>query len=319
MANRANVGQHVVPRCYLKHFGDANGTIYVQETATGRGFASGPDALCKENDIYTLLVGGKRDFSFESINNDIETALGPVLTDLRAGVDLDCEAVQTRVFTHLAAFTANLIARSRVLRKHMDNSLDQINTFLSDHPDFFDDFPETEYQQFLDNPDAFPEVLKRFPGCTKYLGILRAASQQEPAPSGVDETVECLRAVKGFHYQVLLRARTGATADLITEVGAKADLILTDVPRFISADDPVIFLADGALATNVVPTNTRQWTESGRGVYLPLNPHTAILWSADGTYSAKKITVGEISAYNTLVRENAIRHAIASDPTDFTM
>lgn len=101
MANRANVGQHVVPRCYLKHFGDADGTIHVQEKATGKIFPAGPDALCKENDIYTMLVGGRRDYSFESINNDIESALGPVLTDLRGEVALDTEGVRARIFTHL--------------------------------------------------------------------------------------------------------------------------------------------------------------------------------------------------------------------------
>jgi hypothetical protein len=225
--------------------------------------------------------------------------------------------MRTRIFTHLAAFTANLIARSRVLRKHLDNSLDRINTFLADHPEFFENFPEAEYQQFLDNPEAFPELLKRFPGGVKYLGILQQASKREPHPSGVDDTIECLKAVKGFHYQILLKARTGATAALITEIGAKADLLVTDAPRFITGDDPVIFLAAGARETTVVPTNVRQWTESGRGVYLPLNPKTSILWSAEGTYTTRTITAEEVRAHNALVKENAIRHTLASDSSDF--
>jgi Protein of unknown function (DUF4238) len=173
VANRANVSQHVVPKCYLKHWGDANGTIHVQEKAAGKIFPSGPCALCIENDIYTLIVDGRRDFSFESINNDIESALGPILTELQAGVDLKCGEVQRRIFTHLAALTANLIARSRVLRRYMGDSLDRVNEFLSNHPDLFDDFPEDEYQQFLQNPQAFPDLLKRFPGGTRYVGMLR--------------------------------------------------------------------------------------------------------------------------------------------------
>jgi|GEM_PF-4099330 len=317
MANRANVGQHVVPRCYLKHFGDLQGTVHVQETATSKVFSCGPDSLCKENDFYTLLLGGKREYCFESINNDIESALGPVLMDLRASVDLDSEGVRRRVFTHLAVFTANLIARSRVLRKHMDNSLDRINIFLADHPEFFENFPEAEHQQFLDHPEDFPELLRWFPGGAKYLGILREANQREPPPSGVDDVIECLKAVKGFHYQVLLKARTGATADLITEIGARADLLVTDVPRFISGDDPVIFLTDGARETKIVPTNSYQWMESGRGVYLPLNPNTAILWNAEGTYGAKAVTAEQVRLYNALVKENVIRHTIARDPADF--
>ena len=284
---------------------------------TGRVFPSGPDALCKENEIYTMLVCGKRDYSFERINNDIESALGPVLTDLRSGVDLDREGVRTRVFTHLAAFTANLIARSRILRNYMDNSLDRINDFIAANSDLFENFPEAEYQRFLENPEAFPELLKRFPGGTKYLGILRQGRRQEPPPLGVNDTIECLKAVRGFHYQVLLRARTSATADLLMEIGAKADLLISDVTRFISGDDPVIFLAGGNRETKVVPTNSRLWTDSGRGVYLPLNPYTAILWSPESNYTAKAIAAEQVRAYNALVKANSIRHTLGSDPFDF--
>jgi hypothetical protein len=317
VANRANVGQHVVPRCYLKHFGDADGTIYVQDKVKGKTFLSGPDALCKENDIYTLLVGGKRDYSFESINNDIESALGPVLTDLRPDTDLDREGVRTRVFTCLAAFTANLIARSRVLRTYMDNSLDQINSFLATNPDFFDNFPDPDYHRFVGSPEGFPELLKWFPGSAKYLGILRQASQHQPPPSGVDDTIECLKAVRGFHYQVLLKARTVTTAELMMAIGAKADLLVSDFGRFISGDDPVVFLAGGTRETRVVPTNGREWTEPGRSVYLPLNPKTAILWTSEGTYSTRTIAYEQMKVYNALVKANAIRHTLASDPDDF--
>lgn len=318
MANRPNVGQHVVPQCYLKHFADAGGKIHVQDKDTGRIFASGTDGLCKEKEIYTLLVGGKRDFSFESINNDIESALGPVLTELHDGVDLEAAGVRTKIFTHLAAFTANLIARSRVLRRFLDGSLARINKFLEDNPTLIDDLPEDKYQEFLKNPAAFPKILNKFPGGMKYLDVLRDASKHNQPPSGVDDTVACLNTLKGFHHQVLLKARTGAAADLIVEVGAKADLLITDTPRFISADDPVVFLRSGARETQVVPTNVAIWTESGRGVYLPLNPKTALLWSTEGTYSAKRTTGDDVRRYNALMKENAIRHTLASDPADFT-
>lgn len=315
MANRANVGQHVIPQCYLKHFGADDGTIFAQDKNTGRIFPAGPEGLCKENEIYTLLVGGKRDYSFESINNDIESALGPVLTELRAGVDLNQEGMRTRIFTHLAAFTANLIARSLVLRNHFNGSLARINTFLAEHPDFWENFPETDYQHFLDHPEEYPELLQRFPGGSKYLEVLRA--QRTATPAGVSDTIACLNSVAKFHYPVLLKARTGATVDLLVEVGAKADLLLTDQPHFISGDDPVVFLANGARETKVVPTKVQFWTQPGRSVYLPLNPQTAILWSAAGSYSARTISAAEVRAYNALVKENAVRHILACDPADF--
>jgi hypothetical protein len=317
MANRANVGQHVVPECYLKYFGGKDGTIHVQEKASGRIFASGPDALCKEKDIYTLILDGKRNFSFESINNDIESALGPILRELCGQVDLNNIEVKRRIFTHLAVLTANLIARSRVLRMSMDSSLDRIKRFLADNPDVFDEFPEEAYQQFLKGPQAFPEVLEKFPGGTKYVGIWRDWHEQNPPSPGADDTIECLKTLKSTHYQVLLKARTGAIAELIVELVAKADLLTTDTPRFISGDDPVVFLANGVRETKIVPTNVRHWTEANHAVYLPLNPRTAVLWSADGAYIARSVASEDVQHYNQLVTQNAIRHLFASDPSDF--
>jgi hypothetical protein len=225
--------------------------------------------------------------------------------------------VQRRIFTHLAALTANLIARSRVLRLSMDSSLDRINNFLSNHPDFFDDFPEDEYQQFLRNPHAYPELLEKFEGGTKYLGILRDWNEQNPRSSGVNDTIECLNTVRDIHYQVLLKARTGATAELMLKIGAKADLLITDTPQFISGDDPVIFLTNDMRETTVIPTNVRHWTESNRTVYLPLNPNTAVRWSQDGNYITKSVSREEVRRYNEMVKENAIRHVFASDRSDF--
>jgi hypothetical protein len=317
MANRANVCQHVVPECYLKHFGGEDGTIHVQEKGTGRTFHSGPDALCKEKEIYTLLVKGKRNFSFESINNDIESALGPILKELRGSVDLNNNDVRRRIFTHLAALTANLIARSRVLRAYTDRSLDQINEFLLGHPDFFNGFPEDEYQKFLQKPQAFPELLNKFPGGTKYLSIVRKRSEQHPTMLGVHDTIECLKRVKAIHHQVLLKARTRVAADLMVEIGAKADLLTTDMPRFISGDDPVVFLTEGVRETRIVPSDVRHWTNSSRDVYLPLNPNTAILWNTKGSYRSRQVSPEDVRRYNRMVKENAIRHVFASDRFDF--
>ena len=54
MANLANVGQHVVPKCYLKHFGDARGTIHVQEKGTSKVFPSGPGLRSARRTTSTL-------------------------------------------------------------------------------------------------------------------------------------------------------------------------------------------------------------------------------------------------------------------------
>ena len=119
-----------------------------------------------------------------------------------------------------------------------------------------------------------------------------------------------------MHYQVLLKARTGCTTELMVEIGAKADLLTTDTPRFISGDDPVIFLTNGVRETMVVPTNVHYWTDANRAVYLPLNPKTAVPWSAEGNYSAVQISAEEVRRYNEMVKENAIRHIFASEESD---
>jgi hypothetical protein len=124
--------------------------------------------------------------------------------------------------------------------------------------------------------------------------------------------------VKATHYQVLLKARTGATADLIVEIGAKAGLLTTDTPRFSSGYDPVIFLANGVRETTVVPTNVRHWTEANRAVYLPLYPRTAVFSSADANDVTRSISTEDVGRYNAMVKENAIRQIFASDRSDFS-
>lgn len=158
-------------------------------------------------------------------------------------------------------------------------------------------------------------MLQRFPGGTKYLQLLAHLAASPPAEVG--DTIACVNSVAKVHYPVLLKARTSATVGLLAEVGAKADLLLTDQPHFISGDNPVLFLADGARETKVVPTKVQIWTERGRGVYLPLNPKTAVLWSETGIYSARTISAPEVRRFNALVKENAVRHILACDPADF--
>jgi len=149
---RANVRQHVVPKFYLDYFTDVRGNAQAQNISTGSIFAADPTNLCVEKDVYTLLHEGPRDDSCDRINNAVEENLAPLFRRLGPGIDLGDEAMRREVFTLLAAFTANLIARSRVLRNHLNGSLDRVNEFLTAHPNFFDDFPEDAYQAFLADP-----------------------------------------------------------------------------------------------------------------------------------------------------------------------
>jgi hypothetical protein len=199
----------------------------------------------------------------------------------------------------------------------MDGYLEKIITLLAGNPYTFDEFPEDQYQQFLQNPQVFPKLLKRFPGGTKYLGILKDCNGRSSVPPGIDLTLECLKTVKRLHHRILLKVRTGATAQRIAEIGAKADLLTTNTPRFISGDDPVIFLKGDARETLVVPTSSSHWSDVDRSVFIPLNPRTAILWHEDGCYGAKPASADVVTKYNGLVKENAIRHIIAIDPSDF--
>jgi len=75
-ASRPNVRQHIVPQVYLEKFGDARGTLQVQEVATGNVHPGNPPQLCVERDVYTLLHDRKRDDSCDRINNQVEEAIG---------------------------------------------------------------------------------------------------------------------------------------------------------------------------------------------------------------------------------------------------
>lgn len=316
-ASRPNVRQHVVPQVYLEKFGDAGGTLQVQEVATGKVYPGNPPQLCVEKEVYTLIHERKRDDSCDRINNQVEKAVGELYNHLEAGVDLADEQTKREVFTTLAVFTANLIARSRVLRDHFNITLDAVNQFLTEHPVFLDDFPDDEYQKYLRDPAAYPSILSKVPGFEMFAPMLREYNEKAKGQATTDSTIEALKQLKKIHYPILLRLKTATLPEVMLEAGARADLLVPQAGRFISADDPVVFIADGKRATKIYPTDVQIWAAPGRGVYLPLRPDLAVHWYMKGTFSRRSIPEAEVQLFNRLVAENAIRQRFAREMLDF--
>lgn len=316
-SGKPNKGQHVVPECYLKQFGAANGALWVQNKDGGKTFVSGPPALCQENEIFTMMVNGKRDYSFESINNDIETEVGVILQELQGRPDLGDPAVQSRFFTIFLAFTANLIARSTVLKVTTETVMELAADIFEKMPEEKHVEAERRWRIFCANPNAFPEIKKKFGDGAKHLKMMHEYHKAIPAPPEAQEAAANMRKLNDIHYKVFLKPRTGATVRTILDIAAKADILTTDIHRLITCDDPVVFLTHGKRETSIVPTADCFWTEPERGVYLPLNPHTAILWNSEGTYSYRAISAEDVQRYNNAMKDQAIRHLIACSPSDF--
>ncbi len=315
--SRPNVRQHVVPQVYLEQFGDADGTLQIQDVASGRVFPGRPPDLCVEKEVYTLLHDQKRDDSCDKINNEVEGAIGAFYNRLESGVNLADEQTRREIFTTLAVFTANLIARSRVLRDHLNNSLDAINQFLAKHPDFLDEFPEDKYQEFLQNPESVKGSSKIAQVLRKFAQLLRYSNEARTEPCTVATTIESLKQLIKIHYPVLLRPRTAILPEIMQRARVRGDLLVPESGRFISADDPVIFIVNGELATNLNPTDLQVWAATNRSVYLPLRPDLAVHWTVNGSFVQRTVAREEVECLNRLVAANAIRQRFARVATDF--
>lgn len=250
---------------------------------TGRVYPANPGALCVEKEVYTLLHDRKRDDSCDRINNDVEGAIGDLYRCLQTGVDLNDEQTRRKVFTTLAVFTANLIAHSRVLRNYFNGTLDAVNGHLTQHPDFLVDFPEDEYQKFLQAPQELKGDSKAAQALRRLGDLLRECDRAvRDQPFNAKSTVEALKQLIKIHYPILLKPRTGIMPEVMQKAGVKGDLLVPESGRFISADDPVIFIVEGGRATNINPADIEVWAAPiGASTYL-----CGLTWQSTGPWAA---------------------------------
>jgi hypothetical protein len=146
--------------------------------------------------------------------------------------------------------------------------------------------------------------------------MLREHNEQAKEQATTDSTIEALMQLKKIHYPVLLRPKTAILPEVMLEAGVKADLLEPQAGRFISADDPVLFIADGKRATKINPADVQTWAAPGRSVFLPLRPDLAVHWSMEGTFSRRATPEAEVQFFNRLVAENAIRQRFAREMQD---
>ena len=317
MGKKENVRQHVVPRFYLEGFADATGQVHALEVSTGKVFTPDPRNICVEKEAYSIVDNGVLDKSCDQINNDVEGPVSLVLAKIHPDIDLTDLAVASEVFTHLLAFTGNLIARSRIPRDERNSQVSSISSFLSAHPEAFDNIDHERYLDALRNPEKYPGLYERFPMLAKFRTMLLQCNDQDPGPPKVADTLALFKKLKTDLYPVLTPVLTGKVTWAAHDLKAKGALLVSDSINFITSDDPVIYLHDDVGVKGKQIPESEYWTDPNRAVFLPLKPRVALYWNANENYELKPVTAERVAHLNKQVMANHVRQVFAADPGDF--
>jgi hypothetical protein len=226
-----NVRQHVVPRFYLAEFADAAGRVHCLEVDTGNRFSASPTNICVEKEAYSIIEDGVLNKSCDRVNTCLEGPVSAVFAKIHPGIDLNDEPLAREVFTHLLAFTANLIARSRIPRNERNVHIGKISTFLSAHPDAFDGFDHERYLDLLRDPDKYSEICERIPLVNNLAPILVEHNEQHTGQPNATDTVAVLEELTTILYPILTPFLTEKVMWEIHDVKAKAALLVTIRPQ----------------------------------------------------------------------------------------
>lgn len=312
-----NVRQHVVPRFYLAEFADAAGNVHCVEVKSGAHFATDPKNICVEKEAYSIREGGELNKSCDRINTDLEGPVSSVFAKIHPGIDLSDETLAREVFTHLLAFTANLIARSRTPRNERNAQMTAIAAFLKAHPDAFDKFDHGRYLDLLRNPEKHREMYERIPLLKELAPILAEHNEQDPKQPNAAETVVLLEELTTVLYPILTPVLTEKVAWEIHDVKAKAALLVSNTINFITSDDPVIYLHHDLRVQGKQIPPREIWTDPSRAILIPLKPRIALYWNANENYEVKVVDAERVAHLNRQVLANHVRHVFAADPGDF--
>lgn len=120
--------QHIIPRCYLKHFVDPNTPlghepyVWIFERKSKKGKKRAPKNILAEKNFYTLKVRGKKDYSIEKTLAQIEGEYSSVFeTKIKAKLPLN-------EYEHiiLCSFVAAMLQRTLKQKESIEGTLDQI-------------------------------------------------------------------------------------------------------------------------------------------------------------------------------------------------
>lgn len=307
----------MVPRFYLAEFAGPDERVHCLEVRTGARFAASPTKICVEMEAYSIMESGVLDKSCDRINTQIEGPVSGVFAKIHPGIDLHDEHLAREVFTHLLAFTANLIARSRIPRNERNAQLKHVSDFLRSHPDLLQGFDDDRYLYLLRNPGDYREVYDKIPILGKLAPILTEHKEQNPGQTDADETAASLDELTEILYPLLAPILTQRVAATILEVRAQAALLRSESINFITSDDPVIYLREDIRVQGRQIPDREIWTDPRWAVFMPLKPRVALYWNANENYELKTVGTDRVTHLNQQVMANCVRQVFAASPNDF--
>lgn len=132
--------QHTVPRCYLQHFTDADGFVWVLDTKD-KIFKIKPDNILVENHFYTItLKNGEKSLVIEDTLSHIEGAYSVIFEEKISKNFPLTEDERAKV----AVFIAALYLRTAPYRESLRGAFTQLKSGMEDWKKQFDKNPDAK-------------------------------------------------------------------------------------------------------------------------------------------------------------------------------
>lgn len=272
-----NVGQHTVPKFYLRLFSaTADKRVYVCERGGPTKRPEPTRRLTVEDNAYSVFNGGERDTSCDATNRLVEDRTAPLVKAITDKLLTPDQHVAVRLLT------ANLLARSRRTR---DKVMDWAGLIVE---------------------DVLP-TLRQLPPLPPALAAFGLP------PEDLDAVPGDLSRARAVLYPVTAALGTEA---IESELRAKGcDLLVAPADAaFITSDDPALVYVGGRpAALELRPDFIAQQNVE---VFLPLKPGIACLWSAASAGKVHAATAGEVSRRNQDLWESCYSAVFASGPAE---
>ena len=118
--------QHTVPRCYLQHFADSEGFVWVLDT-NNKIFKIKPENILKENHFYTVtLKTGEKSFIVEDTLSNIENAYANIYENKITKNLFLTQDERAKV----SVFISAMIHRTKPHREGMRNMLEELKVTM---------------------------------------------------------------------------------------------------------------------------------------------------------------------------------------------
>jgi hypothetical protein len=274
--DEVNVGQHTVPKFYLRLFSATlDHKVYVRERDGTAVRLEPTKNLTVEDNAYSVFNGNMRDTSCDDVNGRVESRTAPLVKSITDKPLTPDQHEEVRLLT------ANLLARSRQTRDKAKEVADWAGLIVE---------------------DMLP-TLRKLPPLPPDLAMFGLS------PEDLDAVPGDLARANGVLYPMTAALGTGAIESDLRTKGA-ALLVAPAGAAFITSDDPALIYVGGRPAALELRPGfiARPDVE----VLLPLRPGLACLWSTVAQESVQTATAEDVARRNRDLWTSCYRAVFAS-------